>query len=80
MSPKHFLWSCTKFILSGLTGLMGVLGMCVFTALKLEPLTFGAAAVALLGFGLMIAVYAEGIKPGLEAEDRAEASIKIRRE
>ena len=80
MSPKHFLWSCTKFVLCGLTGLMGLLGMCIFTALSLEPLTCGAAAIALLGFGLMITVYAEGIQPGLEAEDRAEASIKIRRE
>ena len=61
MSPKHFLWSCTKFVLCGLTGLMGLLGMCIFTALSLEPLTFGAAAIALLGFGLMITVYAEGI-------------------
>ena len=80
MSPKHFLWSCTKFVLCGLTGLMGLLGMCIFTALSLEPLTFGAAAIALLGFGLMITVYAEGIQPGLEAEERAEDSIKIRRE
>ncbi len=80
MSPKHFIWNCTKCILCCLVGLMGLLGMVVFTALLLEPLVVGAALVAMLGFALTIAVYADGIRPALEAEDRAEASIKIRRE
>lgn len=41
MSPKHFLWSCTKFVLCGLTGLMGLLGMCIFTALSRNRLRLG---------------------------------------
>lgn len=80
MSPKHFIWSCAKFVLFGLIGLMALLGMLLFTALSLEALTFAAAGAAVLGFGMMIVVYGDGIRPALEAEERAEASIRIRRE